>query len=81
MIVTLEMYQAAKRMMVCAPAWKCPHEEDCFHLARPIVQAWEAQQRSAALARARKIPQAVSDAPTFPPQVAYEWARPDWDAA
>lgn len=25
--VTLELYQAAKAMMVCAPAWKCPKEE------------------------------------------------------
>lgn len=76
--VTLELYQAAKAMMVCAPAWKCPKEEACFNMSKSIIDAWEQEEHSAALTRAEAADEVVYFAP---PAVAWEWNQPDWDAA
>jgi hypothetical protein len=81
MEITFEIYQSASRMMTCAPAWQCPHEKECFHMAKPIVDEWESKQHSAALARAEEKEHVDYYAPHFPPNIAWEWARPDWDAA
>jgi len=78
MIVTLEMFQWAKTLMVCATAHQCPKEESCFHLAQSVINAWEAQEHSAALTRAEAADEVVYFAP---PAVAWEWRQPDWDAA
>lgn len=77
MNVTLEMYQNAKTMMVCAPAWQCAKEESCFNLAKTVIDAWESQEHSAACTRSDAV---ANYAPHFPPVVGWEW-RVDWDAA
>lgn len=81
MEITLEMYQHARALMTCATAHVCIREESCFHLAEPIVREYEAKEHSAALARTEKKDEVEHYAPRFPPNVAWEWARPDWDAA
>ena len=78
MIVSLEMYQWAKNMMVCATAHQCPKEETCFNLAKTVIDAHEAQELSAAMDRADATDEVVYFAP---PAVAWEWRQPDWDAA
>lgn len=78
MIVTLEMFQWAKSLMVCATVQHCPKEEACFHLAKSVIDAWEAQEHRAALDRA----DATDDVVYFePPAASWEWRQPDWDAA
>lgn len=72
MIVTLEMFQWAKTMMVCATAHQCPKEESCFHLAHSVINAWEAQEHRAALDRA----DATDDVVYFePPAASWELSR------
>jgi hypothetical protein len=77
--VTLELYQAAKAMMVCAPAWKCPKEEACFNMSKSIIDAWEQEEHSAALTRAEAAESVADYSPHLPPAT-WEW-HPDWDAA
>lgn len=79
MIVTLEMFQWAKSLMVCATAHHCPKEEACFHLAQSVINAWEAQEHGAALTRAEAAESVADYSPHFPPAT-WEW-QPDWDAA
>lgn len=84
MQVTLEMYQHARALMTCATAHVCVREESCFYLAKPIVDAYEAQEHSAAVTRSEQQGEVGDYAPHFPPQVAWEWAREmatDWSAA
>jgi len=78
MIVTLEMFQWAKSLMVCATAHQCTKEEPYFHLAQSVINAYEAQEHSAAMDRADATDEVVYFAP---PAVAWEWTQPDWDAA
>lgn len=77
--VPLELYQQAKAMMVCAPAWQCSKEESCFHVAKAVIDAWEREEHSAALTRAEAAEAVPEYAPHFPPAT-WEW-RADWDAA
>ena len=78
--VTFEMYQAAKSLMVCAPAWNCHKEEACFNVAKTIIDAWEREEHTAALTRAEAAAEVSHYAPHLPPVVGWEW-RVDWDAA
>jgi len=75
MIITLEMYQWAKNMMVCATAHQCPKEETCFNLAKTVIDAYEAHELSAVLDRADEV---ENYSPGF---VTWEWTKPDWDSA
>lgn len=77
--ITLEMYQQARELMTCAPAWNCSKEESCFHIAKAIIDAWEREEHSAALTRSEAANEAEDYAPHFPPAT-WEW-QPDWDAA
>ena len=76
MIVTLEMFQWAKSLMVCATAHHCPREEPCFHLAQSVIDAYEAQELSTVLKRADEVDH-------YDPEFRSSWelAQPDWDAA
>ena len=84
-MIDLKLYQHAKALMTCAPAWECPREEACFYVCKYIVDRYENQQRSAAIKRSEAAAETSGEvahyAPHFPPAVAWEWARPDWDAA
>ena len=80
MIVTLEMYQWAKTLMVCATAHRCPKEEPCFHLAKAVIDAYEAQEHSAALARTEAADEVAHYAPVYT-SASWEWPQTDWDAA
>lgn len=83
MEITLEMYQAAKQLLTCATAWKCPKESPCFSVAHPIVVEYEAQAQRNALDRVEAQNEVDYYAPHFPPSVVWEWANShvDWDAA
>lgn len=79
MRVTLEMFQWARSLLVCAPAWKCPKEESCFYLAKRVIDAWEKQECSAAVARAEAADE-VENYATAWVAPAWEWNLPDRDA-
>ncbi len=81
MIVTLEMFQWAKSLMVCATAHHCPKEESCFHLAQSVINAWEAQEHSAAVTRIEAADVVAHYAPIAIAAASWEWRQPDWDAA
>jgi len=83
MIVTLEMFQWAKTLMVCATAHRCPKEESCFHRAQSVINAWESQEHQAAMDRADATDEVVYFAPPagISGMGSWEWNQPDWDAA
>ncbi len=76
MIVSLEMHQWAKAMMVCATAHQCPKEETCFNLAQSVIDAYAAQALSTVLKRADEVDH-------YDPEFRSSWelAQPDWDSA